>query len=100
MNPTGVLLGLSTLCLIGVGFFWVIKLEYYLGANIWKWVLALGMLLCLASLLVPSFWGSAMLGVFGGSVVWGASELPDQEERVRRGLFPTNPGRKRQGERE
>ena len=84
---------------IGIGFLWVIKLEYYVGAHIWKWVLAFGILLCLGSLWMPSFWSSALLGITGGSIVWGATELPDQEKRVRRGVFPAKPKRvKKEGE--
>ena len=93
MNLTGLLLGLFMLFAIGFGFFWVIKLEYYLGAQVWKGVLAGGLLICLASLFMPTFLAAALLGIFGGSVVWGATELPGQEQRVRRGLFPSNPRR-------
>jgi hypothetical protein len=78
---------------IGFGFFWVIKLEYYFGAEIWKAVLLVGILICLASLFMQDFTTSALLGIFGGSVVWGATELPGQAERVQRGLFPANPNR-------
>lgn len=91
MNWTGLLLGLWMLLVIGLGFVWVIKVEYYIGAFVWKAVLAIGLLMVLASLFIPSFWGSALLGILGGSVVWGATELPDQEERVRQGIFPDNP---------
>jgi len=94
MNFTGVYLGLFMLFCIGFGFLWVIKLEYYLGAKVWKAVLGIGLLLCLASLFLPSFTASAMLGIFGGSVAWGATELPAQAERVQRGVFPANPKRK------
>ena len=93
VNFTGLLLGLFMLFVIGFGFFWVIKVEYYYGARLWPAVLVLGLLLCLASLFMPSFTASALLGIFGGSVVWGATELPDQEKRVHRGLFPANPRR-------
>jgi hypothetical protein len=96
MNPTGLILGLFMLFCIGFGFLWVIKLEYYLGAGMWKAVFLVGILICLASLFMPDFTTSALLGVFGGSVVWGATELPGQAERVQRGLFPANP--KRRGE--
>lgn len=82
---------------IGFGFFWVIKLEYYLGARVWKSVLVLGLFLCAASLFLPAFWPSALLGILGGSVVWGATELPDQEKRVQKGHFPANPRRKKGG---
>jgi hypothetical protein len=93
MNLTGLLLGLFMLFCIGFGFWWVIKLEYYLGAGVWKIVLVGGVLICLASLWMPNFTASALVGIFGGSVVWGATELPGQAERVQRGLFPANPKR-------
>lgn len=82
------------LFVIAIGFVWVIKLEYYLGAQVWRAVLGLGILVCLVSLFLPDFLTSALVGIFGGSVVWGATELPGQEERVQRGLFPSNPKRK------
>ena len=84
-NLTGLGLGLFMLLAIGFGFFWVIKLEYFLAG---------GLLICLLSLFMPSFNSSALLGIIGGSIVWGATELPGQEERVRRGLFPANPRRR------
>jgi hypothetical protein len=93
MNLTGFYLGLFMLFSIGFGFLWVIKVEYYWGAQVWKAVLVVGLLICLASLFVSSFAASALLGILGGSVVWGATELPAQEVRVRRGLFPANPRR-------
>lgn len=97
LNLTGLLLGVFMLFAIGFGFFWVIKIEYYLGAGVWKLVLGVGILICLSSLVMPTFTASALLGIIGGSVVWGATELPGQEERVRRGLFPANPNRKIKG---
>lgn len=93
MNLAGLILGIFMLFCIGFGFFWVIKLEYFIGAGIWKQVLALGILICFLSLWMPNFYISALLGIFGGSVAWGATELPGQEERVQRGLFPANPKR-------
>ena len=97
LNLTGIFLGVFMLFAIGFGFFWVIKIEYYLGAGVWKLVLGVGILICLASLIMPTFTVSALLGIIGGSVVWGATELPGQEERVQRGLFPANLNRKIKG---
>jgi hypothetical protein len=94
VNLTGIYLGLYMLFVITIGFVWVIKLEYYLGAQVWRAVLGLGILVCLVSLFLPDFMTSALVGIFGGSMVWGATELPGQEERVQRGLFPSNPKRK------
>jgi len=94
VNWTGPALGLFMLFAIGFGFFWVIKLEYYLGARVWPFVLTAGVILAAASLFVPSFWASALLGIFAGSVIWGSTELPDQARRVQQGLFPANPRRR------
>lgn len=93
VNLTGLILGLFTLVVIGLGFLWVIKVEYYLGAGVWKAVIMIGLVVCGVSLFMPTFTGSALLGILGGSIVWGATELPAQEERVRRGMFPANPRR-------
>ncbi|MEA3349336.1 MAG: DUF4491 family protein [Chloroflexota bacterium] len=91
MNTTGIFLGLFTAFTIGLGFVWVIKLEYYVGAHTAKAVAALGIAIILVSLFVPVFTFSGILGILGGTVVWGATELPDQEKRVAKGMFPANP---------
>jgi hypothetical protein len=93
MNLTGILFGLFTFLSIGLGFLWVIKLEYYVGAREAWAVAALGAALVLASLFLHNFVPSAILGVLGGTLIWGATELPAQEERVAKGLFPANPRR-------
>jgi hypothetical protein len=91
MNTTGILFGLFTFLAIGLGFVWVIKLEYYVGARAAWAVAAVGAALVLTSLFVPGFTPSAILGVLGGTLFWGATELPEQEKRVAKGLFPANP---------
>jgi hypothetical protein len=91
MNLTGILFGAFTFLAIGLGFVWVIKLEYHVGAYVAWAVAALGIAVALGSLFVPSFLPSAIMGVLGGTLFWGATELPAQEERVARGLFPANP---------
>ena len=98
MNPTGILFGLFTILAIGIGFVWVIKLEYCVGAHVAKAVMALGMMLILVSLLTPDFVLSAIIGILGGTVIWGSTELPPQAERVARGLFPANPRKRVQGD--
>jgi len=57
-----------------------ITVEYYFGARVWPVVLLAGMLITLTSLLMPTFTLSTLLGILGGSVMWGATELPGQEE--------------------
>lgn len=93
MHWTGIALGLFSALVIGLGFVWVIRFEYYVGAYRWKWVAAAGLALCVASLFMPNFWLAAVFGIVGGSVVWGALELPHQEERVHHGLFREHPAR-------
>lgn len=93
MNWTGIALGLFSALVIGLGFVWVIRFEYLVGAYRWRWVAAGGLLLVVASLFMPSFLGAALLGIVGGSIIWGAVELPHQEERVDHGLFKAHPDR-------
>ncbi|HLE16024.1 MAG TPA: DUF4491 family protein [Anaerolineales bacterium] len=100
LNPIALGMGLFMLLAIGLGFVWVIKVEYYFGAHVWPYVLVVGASITLASLFMPTFTLSALLGILGGSVMWGATELPGQAARVRRGLFPANPRRANSPEQE
>lgn len=94
MNLFGVGLGLATLLIIGSGFVWVIRGEYILGYLWWPYFLALGVALIAVSLFVPWTWGSALLGAFGATLVWGATELKDQAVRAELGWYRFNPGPK------
>ncbi len=93
MHWTGIALGLFSAFMIGTGFMWVIRMEYYMGAYLWKWVALAGLAVVGASLFMPNFISAAIVGVIGGSVTWGAMELPHQEERVEHGLFKAHPNR-------
>ena len=88
MNTFGLLLGLVTFFIIGLGFVWVIRGERFLGYLWWPYVMGLGILLVLGSLFVPSDWGSALLGAVGASLVWGATEFKEQAIRAELGWFP------------
>ncbi|HIE55272.1 MAG TPA: DUF4491 family protein [Chromatiaceae bacterium] len=93
MNLTGIYFALFTAVAIGLGFVWVIKLEYHMGAHVSKAVAAVGIVVVLVSLLLPTFTLSAIVGIIGGTIVWGATEMADQEERVAEGMFPANPAK-------
>lgn len=95
MNFFGFGLGIATLFIIGLGFVWVIRGEYLFGYLWWPYVLALGAALILASLFISSMWGSALLGAFGGSLVWGSTELKDQAVRAELGWYRFNPNKRR-----
>ena len=88
MNWFGLVLGIATLFIVGLGFFWVIRGERFFGLLWWPYVLGLGLLLICASLFVPFAWGSALMGIFGASLVWGATELKEQALRAELGWVP------------
>ncbi len=94
MNASGLLIALFCTAAIGIGFVWVIKLEYHLGAGVRPIVLTAGLLVVAVSAFLPGFWAPALTGIFGGTIVWGATELPDQERRARAGHYPVKPTRK------
>jgi hypothetical protein len=87
MNLFGLVLGLSTLLIIGLGAAWVIRCERYFGVLWWPYVLELGAIIILGSLLVKPNLGSALLGIAGASVVWGAMELKEQAVRTELGWY-------------
>jgi hypothetical protein len=90
MNWFGLLLAISTLCIIGLGFFWVIWGERYLGVPWWPYFLGFGIMLIIASLFLSSNWDSALMGVAGASLIWGSTELNEQAIRTELGWFPFN----------
>jgi hypothetical protein len=90
MNSFGLLLGLATFLIIGFGFIWVILGERTFGYLWWPYVMALGALVVLGSLFLRSDWGSGLLGAFGASLIWGATELKEQAIRAELGWFSFN----------
>jgi len=88
MNWFGVLVGLATLCIIGLGFGWVIRGERYLGYLWWPYTMGLGILCVLGSLRISNSWGSVLLGAFGASLIWGSTELKEQAVRGELGWYP------------
>lgn len=88
MNWFGLLLGIATILIVGLGFLWVIRGERFFGLLWWPYVIALGLALIGASLFVASDWGSALLGILGASLIWGASEFKEQAVRAELGWYP------------
>lgn len=94
MNWGGIALGLFSFGIIGFGFFWVIRLEYFLGYLWWPYPLLLGVALVVGSLFVANPGYSALLGVSGASFIWGATELKEQAVRTELGWFKFNAKRR------
>ena len=96
MNLFGLALGLAALLIIGLGLVWVIRGEYTLGYLWWPYVMGLGGALICVSLFFTSDWLSALIGVFGASLVWGSTELKEQAVRAELGWYRFNPNPKPQ----
>jgi hypothetical protein len=88
MNFFGFTLGILALLIIGLGFVWVIRGERYFGYLWWPYVMGLGIVLIVTSLFINGLWVSALLGVFGASLIWGSTELKEQAVRAEIGWYP------------
>ncbi len=93
MNPFGILIGIVTLLIIGLGFPLVIRGERYFGYVAWPYMMGIGFLLVLASLFIANDWLSVIVGVLGATFVWGSTELKEQAIRAELGWFPFNPNK-------
>lgn len=94
MSAFALLVGLSALAFVGLGFFWVVRVEYSLGWQWWYLFACAGLLVVLCSLFVPLPFLSALLGAAGASGLWGSTELRAQSERARRGWYPSKDSRR------
>src|SRR5512143_2776402 len=88
MNAYGLIAGLGSLLVIGLGFPLVIHGERLFGYVCWPYMMGLGILVMAASLAVSSGWASVALGVAGATLVWGSTELKEQAVRAELGWFP------------
>lgn len=95
MNLIGIIIGAGAFLCIGVFHPIVIKAEYYLGTRCW-WIFAIaGIAAVVLSLFLKDMILSTLLGVFAFSSFWGIFELFEQEKRVKKGWFPSNPAKKK-----
>ncbi len=90
MNTFGILIGLTTLFIIGLGFPLVIRGERHLGYLWWPYMMGLGFLIIAASLFIATDWLAAVVGVVGATFVWGSTELKEQAVRAELGWYPFN----------
>jgi hypothetical protein len=88
VNWFGLSVGVATLFIIGLGFVWVIRGERCFGYLWWPYVMGLGVLCVLGSLLVSNDWMSVLLGAWGAALLWGATELKEQAVRGELGWYP------------
>ena len=88
----GILVGAAALLLIGIFHPIVIWCEYYFSKKIWPAFFTAGAGSLIASLLAEGLC-SLFLGFLGVTCLWSIKELHEQEERVHKGWFPSNPKR-------
>ncbi len=93
MNYFGIIAGAATLLIIGLGFPLVIYGERFLGYLWWPYMLATGIALVVASLVITNAWVAVLVAVVGATLAWGSTELQGQAERAERGWFPHNPNK-------
>ena len=91
----GLFIGICTFLIIGVFHPIVVKAEYYLGTRSWWIFFVAGMAGVAVSVLVSDIIASAILAVFAFSSFWSIKEVFEQKERVAKGWFPENPGKKK-----
>lgn len=50
--------------------------------------MVLGILLVITALFISTDWAAALVGAFGASLVWGATEFKEQAVRAELGWYP------------
>lgn len=90
MNTFGILTGIVTLIIIGLGFPLVIRGERYFGYLCWPYMLGIGILIVIASLFIQNDWLCVIIAVVGATFVWGSTELKEQALRAELGWFHFN----------
>jgi hypothetical protein len=93
MNSFGLLMGIGTFFIIGLGFPLVIQGERMFGHLWWPYMLGVGIVLIVISLFIQAAWLSVVIGVFGATFAWGATELKEQAVRTELGWYPLNPNK-------
>ncbi|MBD5213702.1 MAG: DUF4491 family protein [Bacteroidales bacterium] len=91
----GLLIGLATFLIIGLFHPLVIKGYYHFGLKCRWWFLAFGLVMIAVSILSDSHIISILAGVTAFSSFWSIKEIKEQEGRVARGWFPSNPKQKK-----
>lgn len=93
MNFFGLLTGIATLFIIGLGFPLVIQGERRFGYLWWPYMMGIGIVLIAISLLISTDWVAVLVGVLGATFVWGSTELKEQAVRTELGWYPFNPNK-------
>jgi len=88
MSFFGILIGIVTLFIIGLGFPLVIQGERRFSYLCWPYMMGIGFVVIIASVFISISWLSAVAGVLGATFVWGSTELKEQAVRAEIGWYP------------
>ena len=94
MMVSGIIVGLVSFLIIGLLHPVVIKMEYHWGKRSWPILAVSGIMSTVVSLLSNDLVISIVLGVLAFFLFWSVKELFEQEERVRKGWYPSNSRKK------
>ena len=94
MNYFGLLIGIATLFIIGLGFPLVIHGERVFGVLWWPYMMSIGIVFVVISLFIHMDWLSVLIGVLGATFVWGSTELKEQAVRAELGWYTFNPNKR------
>ena len=86
----GVLVGIVTLFIIGLGFPLVIQGERHFSYLCWPYMMGIGFVIIIASVFISLNWLSGIVGILGATFVWGSTELKEQAVRAEIGWYPYN----------
>ena len=95
MNFFGLLTGIATLFIIGLGFPLVIQGERRFGYLCWPYMMAVGIALIIVSIWIQLDWLAVFIGVLGATFVWGSTELKEQAVRAEIGWYALNPNKQK-----
>lgn len=95
MHYIGLLIGLCSFLVIGIFHPIVIKGEYYFSSKIWPIFLGVGIGFLGVSIIFSNVLLSSFFSIIGFCCLWSIGELREQEERVKKGWFPSNPKREK-----
>ena len=95
MNYFGLLIGIATVFIFGLGFALVIHGERILGFLWWPYMMTVGIIFIVASLFIGIDWFSVIVGVLGATFLWGSTELKEQAVRAELGWYRFNSNKRK-----
>ena len=88
MSFFGLLIGIVTLLIIGLGFPLGIQGERHFSYLCWPYMMSIGFAFIIISLFISINWLSVVAGVLGATFIWGSPELKEQAVRAELGWYP------------